>query len=219
MNGFSEAFTGAIAGVRHHWGATLVLWVEQLRAIGYRNQGSPSFVCCALVGKASEANTGSERFLVVWLLQLCLSPIVFGVHLLDCISSRIPCIERMNEALTNWQRGHGFTYEQAAQALGLGRTMFWKYLRRDQLPRLIGLACQGVTIGQCVRDVSVWHKRHNHTYVTAALALGVSRAAYAKYLRARFDQVPKPVLLACAALDEGLEPIDAPTQVLSAEKA
>ena len=149
----------------------------------------------------------------------CFSPIVFGVHFIDFISSRILPIERMNEALTNWQRGHGFTYEQAAQALGLGRTMFWKYLRREQLPRLIGLACQGVTIGQCVRDVSVWHQRHHHTYVTAAQALGVSRAAYAKYKLAGIDKAPKLVMLACAALDEGLEPIDASTQVVSTEKA
>lgn len=115
----------------------------------------------------------------------------------------------MNVALSDWQRSHGFTYEQAAEALGLGRTMFWNYLKRDALPRVIGLACQGVSIGQCVRNITVWHKRHQHTYVSGAAALGVSRATYAHYLRMSPEELPRTVMLACAALDEGLDPIDA----------
>ncbi|MFC7462288.1 hypothetical protein [Hydrogenophaga defluvii] len=114
--------------------------------------------------------------------------------------------EVMNEALSDWQKSHGFTYEQAAESLGLGRTMFWKYLKRPSLPRVIGLACQGVSIGQCVRNITVWHKRHRHTYVSGAAALGVSRATYASYLRSP-DKVPRTVMLACGALDEGLEPL------------
>ncbi len=113
----------------------------------------------------------------------------------------------MNESLSAWQKSHGYTYEQAAEALGLGRTMFWNYLKRDSLPRLAGLACQGVTIGQCVRNITVWHKRHSHTLVSGAAALGVSRASYSKYLHMSPELVPRTVKLACAALDEGCKPI------------
>lgn len=115
----------------------------------------------------------------------------------------------MNESLAAWQKKHGFTYQQAAEALGLGRTMFWNYLKRESLPRLVGLACQGVTLGQCVRNISVWHERHKHTLASGAAALGISRASYSKYLHMSPELVPRTVMLACAALDEGLEPIGA----------
>lgn len=114
----------------------------------------------------------------------------------------------MNEQLAAWQRQHGFTYETAALALGVSRVTFWGYLKRDKLPATLALACQGVTIGQCVRNIGIWHQRHGHTYESGAKALGVSRASYASYLKNPAD-VPRIVMLACAALDEGLEPINA----------
>ena len=103
----------------------------------------------------------------------------------------------------------GYTYLLVIEALGLGRTMFWNYLKRESLPRLVGLACQGVTLGQCVRNISVWHERHKHTLASGAAALGISRASYSKYLHMSPELVPRTVMLACAALDEGLEPIGA----------
>lgn len=114
----------------------------------------------------------------------------------------------MNEKLSVWQKQHGFTYNSAAEALGVSRVTFWSYLKREKLPATVALACQGVAVGQCVRNIGVWHQRHGHTYESGAKALGVSRAAYANYLK-HPDDVPRIVRLACAALDEGLAPIDA----------
>lgn len=113
----------------------------------------------------------------------------------------------MNKQLAAWQAQHGYTYDLAAKALGVSRVTFWGYLKREKLPLTVALACQGVTIGQCVRDITVWHQRHRHTYDSGAKALGVSRASYAKYLKYP-DGVPRVVRLACAALDEHLAPID-----------
>jgi hypothetical protein len=69
--------------------------------------------------------------------------------------------------------------------------------------------CQGVTRGQCVRNISVWHERHKHTLASGAAALGISRASYSKYLHMSPELVPRTVMLACVAMDEGLEPIGA----------
>ncbi|CAN7641103.1 hypothetical protein LJR129_004960 [Acidovorax sp. LjRoot129] len=114
----------------------------------------------------------------------------------------------MNEHLVDWQRLHNYTYEAAAKALGVSRVTFWSYLKREKLPTSVALACHGVTIGHCVRNIGVWHLRHGHTYESGAKALGVSRATYASYLKDP-DRVPRLVMLACAALDEGLEPAQA----------
>lgn len=60
-----------------------------------------------------------------------------------------------------------------------------------------------------MRNISVWQERHKHTLASGAAALGISRASYSKYLHMSPKLVPRTVTLACAALDEGLEPIGA----------
>jgi transcriptional regulator with XRE-family HTH domain len=52
--------------------------------------------------------------------------------------------------------------------------------------------------------LSNWQKEIGFTYDSAAQALGVSRATYARYLK---DGAPLSILLACAALKAGLKPI------------
>jgi hypothetical protein len=50
--------------------------------------------------------------------------------------------------LRAWQARHGYTYNTAAEALGMGRTTFAEYLKREgQLPRWLALACAAVDAG------------------------------------------------------------------------
>lgn len=59
-------------------------------------------------------------------------------------------------------------------------------------------------------DLRAWQIRHDYTYASAADALGVSRATYARYL-ATNSELPRMVALACAAIDLGVDlPRDAP---------
>lgn len=48
-----------------------------------------------------------------------------------------------------------------------------------------------------------WQSRHSYTYETAAQALGMSRATYARYLKD--PAPPRWLYLACIAIDAGLE--------------
>ena len=50
-------------------------------------------------------------------------------------------------------------------------------------------------------DLKAWQAQMGCTYETAAAALGVSRATYARYIK---DGPPKIVGLACAAIAAGL---------------
>ena len=50
--------------------------------------------------------------------------------------------------LRAWQARHGYTYNTAAEALGMGRTTFAEYLTREgQLPRWLALACAAIDAG------------------------------------------------------------------------
>ena len=50
--------------------------------------------------------------------------------------------------LRAWQVRHGYTYNTAAEALGMGRTTFAEYLKREgQLPRWLALACAAIDAG------------------------------------------------------------------------
>jgi transcriptional regulator with XRE-family HTH domain len=53
-------------------------------------------------------------------------------------------------------------------------------------------------------DLRAWQERHGYTYASAADALGVSRATYARYLAAA-GELPRMLALACAAVDAGLD--------------
>lgn len=50
--------------------------------------------------------------------------------------------------LRAWQSRHGYTYNTAAEALGMGRTTFAEYLKREGvLPRWLALACAAIDAG------------------------------------------------------------------------
>lgn len=52
------------------------------------------------------------------------------------------------EDLRAWQKSQGYTYDSAAAALGMGRTTFADYLKRDgELPRWLALACAALAAG------------------------------------------------------------------------
>ena len=51
-------------------------------------------------------------------------------------------------------------------------------------------------------DLRAWQAKIGYTYNSAADALGVSRATYARYLQS--SNIPKYIGLACAALSENL---------------
>lgn len=53
-------------------------------------------------------------------------------------------------------------------------------------------------------DLREWQVRHDYTYASAADALGVSRATYARYLAAN-GELPRMLALACAAIDLGID--------------
>ena len=52
-------------------------------------------------------------------------------------------------------------------------------------------------------QLKTWQTRHGYTYDSAAQALGMSRATYARYL-SRADTLPRWLALACAAIDAGI---------------
>lgn len=54
-------------------------------------------------------------------------------------------------------------------------------------------------------DLEAWQKRLDFTYVSAANALGLSRATYARYLKD--PNLPQWLALACAALEHNIKPI------------
>ena len=62
-------------------------------------------------------------------------------------------------------------------------------------------------------DLRAWQRGMGYTYVSAALALGVSRAAYAGWLSGKSHttglarDIDRRTALACAALSAGLAPI------------
>lgn len=49
--------------------------------------------------------------------------------------------------LRAWQARHAFTYGSAAQALGIGRTTYYDYLKKPELPRWLVLACKAIDAG------------------------------------------------------------------------
>lgn len=51
-------------------------------------------------------------------------------------------------------------------------------------------------------DLRAWQAQMGHTYDSAAKALGVSRATYARYLQS--NEIPKYIGLACSALSANL---------------
>lgn len=52
------------------------------------------------------------------------------------------------------------------------------------------------------QDLRAWQTHMGHTYDSAAEALGVSRATYARYLQS--SGIPRYIGLACAALSANL---------------
>lgn len=51
-------------------------------------------------------------------------------------------------------------------------------------------------------DLKVWQVNNGYTYESAAKALGVSRATYARYLK--YDELPRYIVLACLAINHNL---------------
>jgi transcriptional regulator with XRE-family HTH domain len=52
------------------------------------------------------------------------------------------------EDLRKWQKAQGYTYDTAAAALGMGRTTFAEYLKREgELPLWLALACAAIAAG------------------------------------------------------------------------
>lgn len=50
--------------------------------------------------------------------------------------------------LKAWQARHSFTYDTAAEELGIGRTTYYDFLKREgELPRMLLLACRAVDAG------------------------------------------------------------------------
>lgn len=50
--------------------------------------------------------------------------------------------------LRAWQKAHGYTYDTAAEALGIGRRTYADYLKRDgDLPLWLALACAALAAG------------------------------------------------------------------------
>lgn len=49
--------------------------------------------------------------------------------------------------LRAWQARHQFTYDTAAQALGMGRTTYYDYLKKPELPKWLVLACKAIDAG------------------------------------------------------------------------
>ncbi|MBF5006020.1 helix-turn-helix domain-containing protein [Diaphorobacter caeni] len=45
------------------------------------------------------------------------------------------------EQLKAWQARRDYTYDTAAKALGMGRTTYYDYLKKPELPRWLALAC------------------------------------------------------------------------------
>ena len=55
--------------------------------------------------------------------------------------------------------------------------------------------------------LSAWQQRHGHTYDTAANALGLCRAAYARHLKLEREgkPLPKMLVMACKHIDQEAE--------------
>jgi DNA-binding XRE family transcriptional regulator len=55
--------------------------------------------------------------------------------------------------------------------------------------------------------LAAWQQRHGHTYDTAAKALGVCRAAYARHLKLEREgkPLPKMLVMACRFIDQEAE--------------
>lgn len=53
----------------------------------------------------------------------------------------------MTFSLKAWQERHGFTYDTAAAALGMGRTTYYDYLKKPELPKWLILACKAIDAG------------------------------------------------------------------------
>ena len=53
-------------------------------------------------------------------------------------------------------------------------------------------------------SLAAWQQRHGFTYDTAAKALGVCRAAYARYLKLEREgkPLPKMLVMACRFIDQ-----------------
>lgn len=51
-------------------------------------------------------------------------------------------------------------------------------------------------------DLKAWQWQHDYTYESAAKALGVSRATYARYLKS--GELPRYIMLACLAINHNL---------------
>lgn len=52
-----------------------------------------------------------------------------------------------SDDLRAWQKRMGFTYDTAAQALGIGRTTYADYLRTGKIPRVVFLATWALAHG------------------------------------------------------------------------
>lgn len=46
--------------------------------------------------------------------------------------------------LKEWQALHGFTYEKAAEEIGIGRTTFYEYLKKPEIPKWLLRACRDI---------------------------------------------------------------------------
>lgn len=46
--------------------------------------------------------------------------------------------------LRDWQARHGFTYDTAAEELGISRRQYARYLKMKELPKKIALACEAL---------------------------------------------------------------------------
>ena len=49
--------------------------------------------------------------------------------------------------LREWHERHGHTYNTGAQALGMSRTTYAQYLKKDSYPKWLILACKAIDRG------------------------------------------------------------------------
>lgn len=49
--------------------------------------------------------------------------------------------------LREWHERHGHTYNTGAQALGMSRTPYAQYLKKDSYPKWLILACKAIDRG------------------------------------------------------------------------
>ena len=110
------------------------------------------------------------------------------------------------EDLVAWQAAMKLTYDSAAKALGISRATYARYIAGSSIHFHIGLACAAIAngIAPWTEDLIAWQSTMKLTYDSAAKALGISRATYARYIAG--SSISLHIGLACAAIANGIAP-------------